>query len=155
MVAACAQVIQEAAAHHVNIIMPIDYVVARASFDGPLSTIESDTIPDGLVGIAIGPKTAAIYAQEIMKAQTIFFSGLMGSLKRKETLASIRTIFDAMAKSHGFRVIGGGDSVGAAIELGFETKFDFLSTCGGATLTYLSGQPLVGLSLNLMNRAET
>ncbi len=142
----CQHLLHKAQKNNVNIMFPIDYQIAHDTFDGPLSIVEADTIPDNGIGISIGPKTATFFAHEIRSAKTIFFNGLMGTSQRKETLEGVNAIFKAMGQSPGLSIIGGGDSVAAAQLLGVEDKISYLSTGGGATLTHLSEQELPGLT---------
>lgn len=102
--------------------------------------------PDG-VGMSIGPETAKLFATYITQAKTVFFNGLPGIAYRSETLEGAQAIFAAMTQSHGFTVIGGGDSVAAAELLIDVSKIKYCSTGGGATLTYLAHKTLPGLQL--------
>jgi len=142
----CKQFILEAHQKKINVMMPIDYQIADKSFDGPLSLVSADRFPADGVGISIGPDTAKLFAQEIQKAGTIFFNGLMGSINRPETLQGADALFKAMIASPGVTIVGGGDSVAAARLLQVNDQLDFLSTGGGATLAYLTGQELPGLA---------
>lgn len=137
---------RDAQANGTQIILPVDYQIASNTFEGPLSLTQTDEIPDNGVGISIGPKTQALFRSHILKAKTIFFNGLPGDDTRPDTLHGAHALFKAMADSEGYSVIGGGDSVGIAENLGLTDKIDYLSTGGGATLAYLAGQPLPGLA---------
>ncbi len=139
--------LRTARAHGITIHMPSDYMITHNDFNGPLMPmpVSAQQFPANAVGISIGPKTAELYASRLREAKTIFFNGLMGSVGRPETLTNVKTIFEGVAESQAFSVIGGGDSVAAAQLLGFADSMSYLSTGGGATLTYLSGQPLPGL----------
>ncbi len=141
----CTEFIAHAKQQNVNIVFPIDYQIAEGTFSGPLTYCESPELPKSAVGISIGKKTAELFARHIMNAGTTFYNGTMGTLARPETLGGIRAVFEAMAESKSFTVIGGGDSVAVAQKYGFDTKIDLLSTGGGATLAYLGGEALPGL----------
>jgi phosphoglycerate kinase len=142
----CITLLETAKKNGVSVLFPTDYLVAEKNFTGPLSVVASDNLHSESVGISIGPKTAHCYAQEIMHAKTIFFNGLMGDATRRETLQGAEALFQAMANSNGFSVIGGGDSVGAAYLLGIAQNISYISTGGSAALTYMSGQSLAGLA---------
>jgi phosphoglycerate kinase len=126
-------------------LFPIDYLIAQDNFNGKLSIINGDNFDKNNFGLSIGPKSAELFSQEILNAKTIFFNGLFGDLNRPETLESVKEIFQAMANSKAYTVIGGGDSVAAVFKLGFENKMSHLSTGGGAILAYLSNKTLSGL----------
>ena len=129
----------------VRLHLPIDYIVAEKTYDGPLKTIDADKMQPDLCFISIGPKTAKQWGKELQQAQTIVYNGLMGTLKRPETLKNVQTLFEAMRHAPGTCIIGGGDSVAAALEFGIANHNTYLSTGGGATLHYLSGQDLPGI----------
>lgn len=131
----------------VNVLFPQDYIVAHNTFDGPIvsEAVSANNFSDNNVGITIGPKTVDLFSKEISKAGTIFLNGLMGNVQHKQTLSGAKAIFEAMAQSKGVSIVGGGDSATAAILLEFSNRLDHLSTGGGSTLAYLSGQPLPGL----------
>lgn len=142
---ACNQFIVDADKKNIKLVFPIDYQIARDTFNGPLSYTDEDRFPADGVGISIGLKTADLFAREIKNAGTLFFNGLMGSIHRPETLAGAHAIFKAMALSPGKSIVGGGDSVAAAQFFKMGDSLDFLSTGGGVTLSYLSGNDLPGL----------
>lgn len=144
--ATCISLLELARTHNVNVLFPLDYEIAQGSFNGPLSYVAALNFPQDGVGIAIGPETAQIFSNIIKESETVFYNGLMGSVARKETLGGMDAIFNAMAASTGFSVVGGGDSVAAAELLGHAHDISYLSTGGGATLSYISGAPLPGLA---------
>jgi len=139
------KILQKASKLGVKLVFPIDYQVAEGNFDGPTKYIDSENIPDDCVGISIGPKTVALFSKEIFKAKTIFFNGAFGNMKKIKTLEGMKAIFDAMAKSDAYTIIGGGDSVAAAYLFEIQNSIDYLSTGGGAALAYLSNIALPGL----------
>lgn len=141
----CRSILAEAQRRHCKVLMPIDIQIADQTIDGPLSFVDIQKISSTSVGISIGPKTVDLYSQEISQAKTIFYNGLMGFQERPETLQGIHAILQAMITTHAFTAIGGGDTVGAAESLDFANSVSFCSTGGGATLSYLSGQPLPGI----------
>lgn len=146
--ALCRDFLMEAQRKGVHVVLPTDYIVANEAFDGPLQkeSVTETNFPPNAVGISIGPKTAEHYAEICSQAQSLFMNGLMGSVQRPETLTSTATIFNALAhNTSALRIIGGGDSVAAAELLAPHSNIGYFSTGGGATLMYLSGQPLPGL----------
>lgn len=142
----CKTILEQARKDEVNVFFPLDYQIAQESFNGPLSYISAHEFPNDGVGISIGPETAPVFGNVIRESATIFYNGLMGSVARKETLGGMDAILKAMAASSGFSVIGGGDSVAAAELLGHAHDISYISTGGGATLNYISGAPLPGLT---------
>lgn len=145
----CKELVDRAQELGVIVYLPVDYYAAHDSFNGPVITepIDAQAFPHDAVAISIGPKTVALYAREFMKDHTLFVNGLMGDLNRPETLRGTQLLYAAIGRSPALSVIGGGDSVAAAYQLGDVSQFDYLSTGGGATLAYISGQELPGLSV--------
>ena len=97
------------------------------------------------MGLDIGPRTAAAYAEEIDKAGTIFWNGPMGVFELDAFAAGTRTVAEAVAAASGTSVVGGGDSVAALTKLGLEGSVSHLSTGGGATLELIEGRALPGV----------
>ena len=143
----CRAIMRHAKEKKVTLLFPLDYQVAKDTYYGALSYIETDTLPEWAVGVSIGPKTVQLFSNEIKKSHTFFYNGLMGDLHRPQTLHSIEKLFTVIQDSPGLRIIGGGDSVGAAQLLHESNCFSYLSTGGGATLAYLAKQSLPGLAL--------
>lgn len=141
----CRNILDLAKKQKIEILLPQDFQVAAKTIEGDLSFIDAHTLDDTRIGISIGPKTIDLYTKEINQAHTIFYNGLMGFQEHPETLQGSYAIFQAMTKSDAFTVIGGGDTVGAAQSMGFADQLSFCSTGGGATLAYLSGNPLPGI----------
>lgn len=153
----CKNILVKAQQKNVLLLLPVDCIVADGEFEGPLlpHAFLVDEFPQNGVGISIGPKTTEIYVREILKGGTIFFNGLMGDVRRPETLNGMKDLLQAMAQSQGFTLIAGGDSVAAAQIMGLADTINYLSTGGGATLSYLSGKKLPGLdAFILKNGAE-
>lgn len=143
------QILEQAQKNKVRVLFPVDYQIAHGTFDGPVSYISSTDIPHDAVGVSIGPKTAQLFAHELEHAHSVFFNGVVGNERNTHTLQGMKSLLQAMAESDAFTVVGGGDSVAVVQELGFADEIDYCSTGGGATLTYLSGQPLPGLKIFL------
>lgn len=120
-----------------RIVLPVDFVVAD-SFDNPtqIVTTEGRNLPAGYEGMDIGPKTIALYKDEISKAKTVFWNGPMGVFEKEQFTAGTVAICEACAaiKDHAFAVCGGGDSAAAVAQFGFKSEFGHVSTGGGASL---------------------
>jgi len=138
-------IINEAMQNNTKVALPVDYQVAANSIDGPLRIVNADEFSSTDVGVSIGPKTVDQFGTIIGEAQTVFFNGVPGFLDRPETLEGVHGILNALNKSNGYTVIGGGDTVAAAFKLDATQSIDFISTGGGATLAYLAGERLPGL----------
>jgi len=141
------RILKKAKELKVNLFFPVDYQVAKKTFDGPVSNIDSENIPENFFGLSIGPKTTGFFKKEIQKSKTVMFNGSFGNIKKIETYTGMKNIFDSMANSKLFTIIGGGDSVAAAHLLGVADSIDHLSTGGGSMLYYLSGKKLPGLKV--------
>ena len=139
------KILDLARAHKVTCIFPVDYVVAQDSFYGTLSYCDAENFPENGVGISIGPKTIAALEKTIMSAKTIFVNGLMGDIARPETLVETKKLFELIAHAPAYTVIGGGDSVAAIDMFDLKNTINYCSTCGGATLAYISNAPMPGL----------
>lgn len=137
---------QAAKKNNVDIVVPVDYQVSSKSFKDPEDLREEKTISQGDVGISIGPKTAKLFSQYLEKAKTVFMNGLPGNSMYPETLEATRIMLNTLRNSNGLHVIAGGNSIALVEHLGFN-DVGYLSTGGGATLAYLSGQPLPGLAV--------
>jgi phosphoglycerate kinase len=124
-----------------KIALPLDHlVVERLEAPQGAKTVEGD-IPDGRVGVDIGPKTIALYQQEIGKAGMIVWNGPMGKFEDKAYSRGTQAIAEAMAKSEGVTIVGGGETAEAVEKLGLADKMTHVSTGGGAFLEYIEGTP--------------
>ena len=130
----------------VELVLPVDHGCA-ASFSADADRVEVDgiAIPNGLMGLDIGPKTRAAYAEKIASAQTIFWNGPMGVFEWSTFAPGTEAIANAVADSEAWSVVGGGDSVRAVTESGRADEIHHISTGGGASLEYLEGKELPGL----------
>ncbi len=127
--------------------LPIDLVLGE-SFSADTHRIELDgtEVPDGLMGLDIGPKTAAHYAEIIRSAGTVIWNGPMGAFELEPFSRGTRSVAEAVASAKGTTVIGGGDSAAAMKQFGLVDQVDHLSTGGGASLELLEGKDLPGVS---------
>ena len=128
--------------------LPVDLVVGDR-FDAGAEHREQDgvEVPDGWMGLDIGPRTAAGYAGEIAEAGTVFWNGPMGAFELAPFAAGTRAVAEAVSQAPGTTVVGGGDSGAALAEFGLADEVDHLSTGGGASLELLEGKPLPGVEV--------
>jgi phosphoglycerate kinase len=126
--------------------LPVDHVLG-AAFSADAEPIQCDEIdvPDGLMGLDIGPKTAELYAEEIASAGTVFWNGPMGAFELKPFEAGTRAVAEAVAATDAVTVVGGGDSAAALAQFGLDDQITHMSTGGGASLQLLEGKKLPGL----------
>lgn len=121
-----------------KLFLPRDHVIAKAIDDpGPAKTVDTRDIPDGYMGVDIGPNTACIFADEVKSAATIFWNGPMGVFEVEEFADGTRVVGQAIADADGETIAGGGDTVYAINKLGIADKLDHISTGGGASLKLL------------------
>ena len=127
--------------------LPLD-VVAAASFDADAESrvVAADGVPDGWLGLDIGPETRRAFAERIGRAKTVFWNGPMGVFEWPRFAEGTKAIADAVAVADAHTVVGGGDSVRAVEELGLADKIDWISTGGGAALELLEGKELPGVA---------
>jgi phosphoglycerate kinase len=142
------EAVEAAAARGVSIHLPVDVVAAPAIDDAARPrTVAADRIPDDLMGLDIGPDTVAAFAEAIAGAKTVLWNGPMGVFEQERFAAGTRGVARACADAAAFTVVGGGDSLAAVRDAGLETSFDHLSTGGGASLEFLEGRELPGLTI--------
>lgn len=141
--------LEQAERRGIEVALPVDVVVAdRFAADAQVRVVPAVAIPDGWMGLDIGPATARRYAQRIADAGTVVWNGPMGVFEMEPFASGTRTVAEAMAAAPAMTVVGGGDSAAAIRTLGFpETAFDHISTGGGASLEYLEGKQLPGLTV--------
>lgn len=144
---ACSTFLSTAQHNGLTIHFPIDYQIAHQTFTGNLSTVDADQFPADGFGISIGPKTEPLFAAIIGTSGTVLLNGIPGDAARKETLHGAQALLEAAAQSQAITIVCGGDSVAIARMLGFAHKLTYLSTGGGASLAYISGESLPGLML--------
>jgi phosphoglycerate kinase len=142
------QALELAARSHCRLELPRDLVLADR-FAAEAETRESDgpDVPDGWMGLDIGPRTAAAYGQEITSARTVFWNGPMGAFELEPFAAGSRIVAEALARCAGTTVVGGGDSGAALAKFGLADAVTHVSTGGGASLELLEGKPLPGVEV--------
>lgn len=137
---------QRAESKGVKFLLPVDHIVAdRFSAEAEPIATDNQNIPDGYMGLDIGPKTAEIYSGSISIAKTIIWNGPMGVFEFASFAKGTIAVAEAMSKVDGTTVIGGGDSAAAVNQLGFGDKMTHISTGGGASLEFLEGKLLPGI----------
>jgi phosphoglycerate kinase len=128
--------------------LPVDLVVAdRIAAEAHPQTLDGVDVPDGLMGLDIGPKTAERYAAEIAGAGTVFWNGPVGAFELEPFAAGTRAIAEAVAQAPGTTVVGGGDSAAALVQFGLADRVTHLSTGGGAALELIEGKQLPGVEV--------
>jgi len=131
-----------------RLCLPEDLVIAeRFSADAQWEVLTGLDVPDGWMGLDIGPATASAYARAIAVAGTVFWNGPMGAFELTPFAAGTRAVAEAVAAAPGVTVVGGGDSAAALTRFGLEDSVDHLSTGGGATLRLVEGRSLPGLDV--------
>ena len=131
-----------------KLVLPVDYVIAD-KFDNDANTevVEGD-IPDGWMGLDIGPKSVELFKDTLNGAKTVVWNGPMGVFEMPKFAKGTLEVCEAISElPDATTVIGGGDSAAAAIQLGFEDKFSHISTGGGASLEYMEGKTLPGIAI--------
>ncbi|SNR29322.1 phosphoglycerate kinase [Blastococcus mobilis] len=130
-----------------RIVLPLDVVCATAfSAEAETSVVPVSEIPDGLMGLDVGPRTVEVFGQALGAARTVFWNGPMGVFELAPFQAGTRGVAAAVAAVDGLSVVGGGDSAAAVRQLGLdEQAYGHISTGGGASLEYLEGRELPGL----------
>ncbi|MGA3675525.1 phosphoglycerate kinase [Lysinibacillus agricola] len=138
--------IEKAKEKGVQLHMPVDAVVANEfSKDAETQIVDVDAIPADWMGLDIGPKTAANYAEVIKDSKLIIWNGPMGVFEMDKFANGTKTVADAMATTTGYTVIGGGDSAAAVEKFEVADKMDHISTGGGASLELMEGKELPGI----------
>jgi phosphoglycerate kinase len=140
--------ISEAHEKGVQLLLPTDIVVAPTfAADSPATIVASDAIPADQMGLDIGPKSAQAFAEAIRGCQTVFWNGPMGVFEFPAFAAGTKVVAQALTEVGGISVVGGGDSAAAVRALGFnDNQFGYISTGGGASLEYIEGKELPGLT---------
>ena len=147
----CKEMMEKAAAKGVNLLLPIDTVIT-ASFpspiDGPVEvqTVSSDAIPADMMGLDIGEKTRALFAEAAKNAKTVVWNGPMGVFENPVLAKGTIAVAQALADSSAITIVGGGDSAAACEQLGFANEITHISTGGGASLEFLEGLELPGIA---------
>ncbi len=129
-----------------KIHLPVDHVVASAfRADAERKTAPASEVPEGWMGLDIGPATATLFGEEVRKAKIVLWNGPMGVFEMKPFAEGTLAVARAMADCSGTTIVGGGDSVAAVTQMGLADQISHVSTGGGASLEFLAGDPLPGV----------
>ena len=147
----CKEMMAKAEANGVKLLLPVDCTVGKTfpdPIDGPVevSVVDADTIPNDHMGLDIGPKTAAMYAEAVKSAKTVVWNGPMGVFENPTLAKGTIAVAQSLAETDATTIIGGGDSAAAVNTLGFGPKMSHISTGGGASLEFLEGKELPGIA---------
>ncbi|GAB2983517.1 phosphoglycerate kinase [Mucilaginibacter puniceus] len=141
--------VQKAKDKGVNLLLPVDNVIADAfSNDANTNTAKTGEIPDGWMGLDIGPETVALFSKVVAESKTILWNGPMGVFEMEKFLVGTKAIADAVVKATkkgAFSLIGGGDSAAAVSKFNLTDDVSYVSTGGGALLEYMEGKELPGV----------
>lgn len=141
------QMMKDAEAKEVKFLIPVDNKVGKEYDENTEAmVVNSDEIPDGWMGLDIGPKTQILFADAIKGAGTVIWNGPMGVSEWDNFAAGTIAVAKAVADSGAISIVGGGDSVAAVTKLGFSDKMSHISTGGGASLEFLEGKELPGIA---------
>lgn len=141
------ELLKRAADLGVEVLLPSDIVVAPAFANESPTVVSTDSIPADQIGLDIGPESAAAFASAIRGCKTVFWNGPMGVFEFSNFAQGTRVVAQALTEMQGLSVVGGGDSAAAVRALGFkDDQFGYISTGGGASLEYLEGKELPGLT---------
>ncbi len=147
----CKEMMKQAEAKGVKLLLPIDCVITDHfpdPIDGEIETkvVAADAIPEGWMGMDIGPKTAELFANEVKNAKTVVWNGPMGVFENPTLAKGTMAVAASLAETDAVTVIGGGDSAAAVNTLGYGDKMSHISTGGGASLEFLEGKELPGIA---------
>ena len=147
----CREMMQKAEEKGVKLLLPVDNAVASAfpdPIDAPIEVeyVDASEIPADKEGMDIGPKTAKLFADAVLSAKTVVWNGPMGVFENPTLAKGTIAVAQALADSDAITIVGGGDSAAACEQLGFASKITHISTGGGASLEFLEGKDLPGVS---------
>ncbi|MCO5141746.1 MAG: phosphoglycerate kinase [Oligoflexia bacterium] len=147
-IAAAGMILKKAESHKVEVFLPIDHVVVEPESDPDFSNPKVvKEISANQAALDIGPQTVALFSEKIREAKTIFWNGPMGFFEKEKFSAGTLAIAREISAIDGIKVAGGGDTLSAVHSFSLESRFDLLSTGGGASLKYLEGRGLPGIDI--------
>ena len=147
----CREMMAKAEKNGVQLLLPIDTAIAK-DFPNPIDSeiaveyVDVDKIPADMQGLDVGPKTAKLFADAVLAAKTVVWNGPMGVFENPTLAKGTIAVAEALANSSAITIVGGGDSAAACEQLGFAPKITHISTGGGASLEFLEGKDLPGVS---------
>jgi phosphoglycerate kinase len=139
-------ILARAKAKGVELLLPVDHLIAKDVAAGAETRVVEDEIPAGWKGVDIGPKTAALYSQKVAKAKTVVWNGPMGIFEVEPFAQGTHRVAAALAESGCVSIVGGGDSAAAVAKYGLTERVTHVSTGGGASLEFLEGKELPGVA---------
>ena len=143
-----AEILERSVEKGVRFLMPIDHIAATAfAEDAEAVSVEERNLPDGMMGMDIGPKTVKLFSEAVAGVGTVIWNGPMGVFEYPQFANGTLSVAKAIADSGAVSIIGGGDSVAAVTKLGFADKMTHISTGGGASLEFLEGKDLPGIAV--------
>lgn len=140
------EMMEKAKAKGVKLLLPVDNRIAPEYADVEAKITEDQNVPEGFMGLDIGPKSEALFSEAVKEAKTVIWNGPMGVAEFANFADGTVAVAKAMAESGATTVIGGGDSAAAVNNLGFGDKMTHISTGGGASLEFLEGKVLPGIA---------
>ena len=141
------EMVEKAKEKGVKLLLPVDGLAATEfSADAEAHLVDGVDIPDGMMGMDIGPKTIALYSDAVKNAGTVIWNGPMGVFEFPAFAEGTRAIAKALAESDAITIVGGGDSAAAVAQLGYADKMTHISTGGGASLEFMEGKELPGVA---------
>ena len=143
----CREMMQKAKDKGVKLLLPVDGLAATEfSADAEAHLVDGVDIPDGMMGMDIGPKTIQLYSDAVKDAGTVIWNGPMGVFEFPAFAEGTRAVAKALAETDAITIVGGGDSAAAVAQLGYADKMTHISTGGGASLEFLEGKELPGVA---------
>ena len=147
----CREMMAKAEEKGVKLLLPVDTTIVKEfpnPIDAPIDVeyVDSSKIPADAEGLDIGPNTAKLYADAVLSAKTVIWNGPMGVFENPTLAAGTMSVAKALAQSDATTIVGGGDSAAACEQLGFANEITHISTGGGASLEFLEGKDLPGIS---------
>ena len=143
----CANMLKLAKEKNVKLLLPVDVVVAdKFDAEAESRTVAADAMPEGWMGLDVGPETCKLFGDVIRSAGTVIWNGPMGVFEMKKFAAGTEAVASAMAECPGITVVGGGDSASAVEKMGYADKVTHVSTGGGASLEFMEGKVLPGVA---------
>ncbi len=140
------EMVKKAADKGVKLLLPVDTVVADAfAADAKSQVVSAGEIPDGWMGLDIGPKTVELYTNAVADAGTVIWNGPMGVFEFPAFAKGTEAVAEALSKTNAITIVGGGDSAAAVEQLGYADKMTHISTGGGASLEFMEGKALPGV----------
>ena len=141
------EMVKKAADKGVKLLLPVDTVVADAfAADAKSQVVPAGEIPDGWMGLDIGPKTVELYTSAVADAGTVIWNGPMGVFEFPAFAKGTEAVAEALSKTDAITIVGGGDSAAAVEQLGYADKMTHISTGGGASLEFMEGKELPGVA---------